>query len=48
MASKKKLTARKARKILHDGTVRGHKLTEKQRRFFGWKSSVLEKSRKKR
>lgn len=35
---KKKLTKQKARKILHDGTVRGHKLTDKQRRFFGAKS----------
>lgn len=37
--SGKKLTASKAREILHDGTVHGHKLTEKQRRFFGWKAS---------
>lgn len=36
---KKKLTARKARKILHDGTVRGHPITPAQRRFFGAKSS---------
>lgn len=34
----KGLTPAKARKILHDGTVRGHKLTAKQRRFFGAKS----------
>lgn len=34
----KKLTKAKARKILHDGSVRGHKLTAKQRRFFGAKS----------
>ena len=33
------LTKRKAREILHHGTVRGHPLTERQRRFFGWKSS---------
>lgn len=32
----KKLTSRKARKILRDGTVRGHKLTKKQQRFFGY------------
>lgn len=25
----------KAREILHDGSVRGHKLTPKQRRFMG-------------
>lgn len=29
----------KARKILHDGEVRGHALTDKQRRFFGAKSN---------
>lgn len=29
------LTPAKARKILHDGSVRGHKLTDKQRRYFG-------------
>jgi len=31
----KRLTATKARKILKDGKVRGHKLTKKQRGFFG-------------
>ena len=30
-----KLNAAKARKILKDGSVRGHKLTEKQKRFMG-------------
>ena len=30
-----KLTKAKARKILRDGSVRGKKLTAKQRRFFG-------------
>lgn len=34
----KKLTAKKARTILRDGSVRGHKLTGKQKRFFGWKA----------
>ena len=34
-----KLTPQKARKILHDKEVRGHPLTEKQRRFFGWMSN---------
>jgi len=29
------LTANKAREILHDGTVHGKKLTDKQRRYFG-------------
>lgn len=36
---KKKLTKTKAKKILKDGSVRGHKLTERQRRFFGAKST---------
>ena len=31
----KKLTANKAREILHDKSVHGHPLTDKQRRFFG-------------
>lgn len=35
MAKGKKLTSAKARKILSDGTVRGHKLTARQKRFFG-------------
>lgn len=35
----KKLTKEKARKILHDKEVRGHPLTEKQRKFFGAKAS---------
>lgn len=29
------LTSSKARKILHDNSVRGHPLTKKQKRFFG-------------
>lgn len=29
------LTPNKAREILHDGTAQGHKLTDKQRRYFG-------------
>lgn len=36
--SAKKLTAKKAKKILKDGTVRGHKLTKPQKKFFGWKA----------
>jgi len=32
------LSSEKAREILHDGTVHGHPITDKQRRFFGWKS----------
>ncbi len=35
MARKKKLTKAKARKILRHGSVRGKKLTKKQRGFFG-------------
>lgn len=31
----KKLTAAKAKKILHEGVAQGHKLTAKQRRFMG-------------
>jgi hypothetical protein len=31
----KKLTARKAKKILKEGKVHGKPLTERQRRFFG-------------
>lgn len=33
------LTSQKARKILEDKSVRGHKLTPAQRRFFGAKAS---------
>jgi hypothetical protein len=29
------ISASKAREILHDGTIRGHKITEQQRKFFG-------------
>jgi len=31
----KKLTKKKAKKILEDGSVRGHPLTDKQKKFFG-------------
>jgi len=31
-----KLTAEKAKKVLSDGSVRGHKLIGKQKRYFGW------------
>ena len=31
-----KLTAKKAKTILSDGSVRGHTLTARQKRFFGW------------
>lgn len=32
----KQLTSAKAREILRDGTAQGHKLTAKQKRYFGW------------
>lgn len=35
MAKKRKLSAAKARLILEEGEVRGHPLTDKQKRFFG-------------
>jgi len=38
MARKKSLSSTKARKILREGRARGHKLTAKQKRFFGWKA----------
>lgn len=44
----KKLTKRKAAKILEHGEVRGKKLTAKQRRFFGARASGKRKKRKKR
>ena len=43
-----KLTSEKARKILRDKSVKGHPLTEKQRRFFGARASGLPIKRKKR
>ena len=36
---KKKLTKAKAKMILHEGMARGHKLTEKQRKFMGMRAS---------
>mgnify|MGYP001597378422 CR=1 FL=1 len=35
MAEHKVVTKKKAKKILGHGSVRGHKLTPKQKRFFG-------------
>lgn len=35
----KKLTSKKAREILHDKSVQGHPLTDKQRRYFGYVAS---------
>lgn len=31
----KKLTAKKAKTIIKDGSVKGHKLTAKQKKYFG-------------
>ena len=36
---KKPITRKKARLILSEGEVRGHRLTEKQRKFMGARSS---------
>jgi hypothetical protein len=42
----KKLTKTKAKKILHDKEVKGHPLTDKQRKFFGAKASGAKKKGK--
>ena len=31
-----KLTGKKAKKILQDKTIKGHRITSKQKRFFGF------------
>lgn len=41
----KKLTKAKAKKILHDKEIKGHPLTDKQRKFFGAKASGKAKKR---
>lgn len=41
------LSAAKAREILHDGTVHGHKITDRQRRFMGWVAGGRQKPMKK-
>ena len=47
-----KLTPKKAKEILRHGTVRGHKLTKKQKGFFGARAGGVRrkasKSRKRR
>lgn len=43
-----KITPAKARKILEDGTIRGKKLTPKQRRYFGWIAAGMKPKQKKR
>ena len=35
VSKKKKLTQKKAATILHDKKIKGHKLTDKQRKYFG-------------
>jgi len=37
--AKHDITPQKARKILHEGRVHGRPLTDRQRRYFGWKSN---------
>lgn len=44
---KKTVSSVKAKKILHEGKVRGHKLTKKQRGFFGARASGSPVKRKK-
>ena len=41
-----KLTKVKAKKILRDGSVRGKKLTPKQKRFFGARAGGQKKRKK--
>lgn len=43
----KKLTVRKAKKMLRHGSVRGHKLTGKQKRFMGARAGGAPVKRKK-
>lgn len=43
-----KLTKAKAKKILRHGSVRGHKLTPKQKRFMGARAGGAPVKRKKR
>jgi hypothetical protein len=44
----KKLTQKKAKKILKHGSVKGHKLTKKQKGFFGARAGGAPVRRKKR
>ena len=46
--AKKKLTKRKARKILRHGSVRGKKLTKKQQGFFGLVAGGKKPTRRKK
>lgn len=45
---KKIVSKVKARKILGDGSVRGHKLTPKQKRFFGARAGGAPVKRKRK
>ena len=45
--AKKKLTRKKARKILRHGSVRGKKLTKKQKGFFGARAGGAPRRRRK-
>lgn len=42
----KKLTVKKAKKILRHGSVRGHKLTKKQKGFFGARAGGAKRKKK--
>lgn len=44
--AKKKLTKAKAKKILRHGTVRGKKLTKKQKGFFGARAGGARRKKK--
>jgi len=44
--AKRKLTKAKAKKILEHGSVRGHKLTAKQKRFMGARAGGVPVKRK--
>ena len=44
----KKLTVKKAKKILRHGSVRGHRLTGKQKRFMGARAGGAPVKRKKK
>lgn len=50
MAKKKTISKRKAHEILRDGSVRGHKLTARQKRFFRARAggAPVKRSRKRR
>jgi len=47
VAKRKYPTTAKAKKIIRDGTIRGKKLTTKQRKLFGWIAGGRKPRRKK-